>query len=217
MNIRYYIKKIIEKAKTIFVLLYAPPNVKITGSWFKLYRIKFDIKKTSDVKVKLGFGSDIRNVVFYVRGKGCTVEIGKNVKIKSGIIWLEDDNCSVIVGDSSTVENANFYVTEMNSKIQLGQNCMLAHDIELRTGDSHSIVELATGHRQNPASDIIIGNRVWVGAHAKILKGVKSEDDIIVGLGSIVSSKAVLKGNSLYAGIPAKLIREGLIWKRERL
>jgi len=39
-------------------------------------------------------------------------------------------------------------VTE-NSKVLIGEDCMLANDIDIRTGDSHSVIDMETGERLN--------------------------------------------------------------------
>lgn len=51
---------------------------------------------------------------------------------------------------------------------------------------------------------IIIGDNVFIGINCVILPGTIIEDNVIVGAGSIVKGR--LKENSVYAGVPAKLI-----------
>ena len=53
---------------------------------------------------------------------------------------------------------------------------------------------------------IFIGNDVWIGAGAKILKGVKIGNGAIIGAASVVN-KNVPK-NKIFVGSPARLIGE---------
>ncbi len=106
-------------------------------------------------------------------------------------------------------------VTEPGSKVVVGEECMFANDIDIRTGDSHSILDAATGKRINFAENVTIGDHVWVASHAIILKGVEIGADSVVAAGSIVT-KSCAPG-SLLAGNPARVIREGISWKRERI
>ena len=63
--------------------------------------------------------------------------------------------------------------------------------------------------------NIKIGNHVWLGYDSKILKNTIIEDNCIVGMNSIVTHN--VKANTLVAGIPAKIIRENITWKNERI
>ncbi|MBP2659028.1 MAG: hypothetical protein H6Q69_2060 [Firmicutes bacterium] len=44
---------------------------------------------------------------------------------------------------------------------------MFSHDVHIRNGDSHSIIDLQTKKRINFSKDIIIGDHVWIAAYAK--------------------------------------------------
>jgi carbonic anhydrase/acetyltransferase-like protein (isoleucine patch superfamily) len=50
-----------------------------------------------------------------------------------------------------------------------------------------------------------IGNNVWIGFRCIILPGATIENRVLIGAGSVVSG--VLKSDSIYAGDPAKFIR----------
>jgi acetyltransferase-like isoleucine patch superfamily enzyme len=58
-----------------------------------------------------------------------------------------------------------------------------------------------------------IGNRVWVGSHVKILKGVRIADDCVIGMGTIVTND--VPANSLSVGSPNKTIRANISWTLE--
>lgn len=208
----YYFKRI----KTAFVLLKKPFGVKVFGDYFKLSSIVFDVSPSSSLVLELGVGASISNTIFYVRGKSCKVRIGAKVKIRKSLVWLEDDNCQLEIGECSTAEDVKFYLTEKNSKIILGYDCMLATDIEFRTGDSHSIFDLVSSERINKPENIVIGDRNWIGSHSKLLKGVKTENDVIIGLGSVVTGRSKLQAFCIYAGNPVKKIKSNVIWDRKR-
>ena len=93
---------------------------------------------------------------------------------------------------------------------------MFAYDVDIRTGDSHSIIDLTTNKRSNYAQDISISDRVWVGSHVSILKGAAIASDSIVATRALVTRKFE-KGNVLIGGTPAKVLKENVKWLRERI
>jgi len=166
--------------------------------------------------ITFGEGSVAKHTRFSIHGTGCQIEIGANCYLgENTCLHIEDSDSYITIGSKTTVGEALLAVTEPRSKIEIGSECMIAHNIEIRTGDSHSILDLETDKRINYAKDIWIGNHVWVGAYAKILKGVCIQKDSIIGLGAIVTKN--IPANSIAAGNPAKVIKKGITWCRERL
>lgn len=166
-------------------------------------------------KIVIGPNSLIKDTFIYIKGNDILLKIGNYVSIKGGELWLEDNNTMIKIGNKTTIEKAHIAVTESDSKIIIGEDCMLAKEIEIRTGDSHSIIDNA-GKRINFAKSVEIGNHVWIGNAVKILKGVKIADNCIIGTGSIVTSE-INKQNTMIVGVPAKIVKENINWTRERL
>lgn len=93
---------------------------------------------------------------------------------------------------------------------------MFSEDVEIRNGDSHSILDLArSSERINSAQPVMIGNHVWIAAHARVLKGAAIPDNCIVANSSVLTSKFT-EEHSLYGGVPAKLLKSGINWSRSR-
>ncbi|MBO7744922.1 hypothetical protein I8J29_12005 [Paenibacillus sp. MWE-103] len=57
----------------------------------------------------------------------------------------------------------------------------------------------------------VIGDRVWIGSKATILKGVTIGEGAVVAAGSLVSKDVA--PYALVAGVPAKPIRENVSWE----
>jgi acetyltransferase-like isoleucine patch superfamily enzyme len=74
----------------------------------------------------------------------------------------------------------------------------------------HPVFDTITSLRVNPAADIRIGDRVWLGSGALILKGVT------IGNGSIIGARAVLTKDvpmcCAAAGNPARVLRHHVSW-----
>lgn len=83
---------------------------------------------------------------------------------------------------------------------------------ESRFRDSNGHQTFCEGRALDITSPVYIGNHVWVGAYADILKGARIQDGSIVGYRSLVIH-AFEEKNALIAGSPAKLIRKNADWK----
>ena len=182
----------------------------------KLSSVTFEIEGNNNY-INIGENCVLNNVRFYIRGENHSITINSNCAFHNGgDIWIEDHNCSLIIEEHSTFENVHLALTEANSKITIGRDCMFASDIDVRTGDSHSIISGQTGKRINYAKDIFIGDHVWVAAHCVILKGVNIANNSVVATGSIVT-RSFDKPGIIIGGNPAIQLKEEVNWLRERI
>lgn len=175
---------------------------------------KYDIVG-NNIRVEIGPGAVLSDIRIFMRGDNHTLIIGERCSMKGGDFYFEDDHCTVVIGKNTTIESAHFAITEPNKRIIVGEDCMFSSGIELRTGDSHSILDFTTKKRINYAKDIHVKNHVWIGANAIILKGVTLGTNCIVGTGSLVTSD--VPENCIAAGIPAKVVKENIDWMKKRI
>lgn len=123
-----------------------------------------------------------------------TVYAGSFVRVlKKGILTTHsgfiNENVQIICGE----------------KITIGEDCNIGRDVIIRDYDGHSI---------DPAlpfsCPIHIGDHVWIGQRAMILKGVNIGDGAVIAAGAIVTHD--VPARTLVAGVPAKVIRENVNW-----
>lgn len=74
------------------------------------------------------------------------------------------------------------------------------------------IYSIDAGALINRPKDILIGDSVWFGRNASILKGAVVGNCNIIGLDSIFTGKS--NNLELWAAAPAKKIKEGVLWAR---
>jgi len=111
-------------------------------------------------------------------------------------------NAYLEVGHSTTF-NADCLVIASES-IVIGSGCRIAWGVQIIDSDSH-------GHDNKPVtSPVKIGNHVWIGNNAMIMKGVRIGDGAIVAAGSLVRND--VPERSLVAGIPATVKRTNVEW-----
>lgn len=117
----------------------------------------------------------------------------------------------------------SYIVSGTATTVSIGRYCSIAHGVEF--GFYNHPTDWLTSHpfpfhpympdalqwpvpmRLDPSPDpILIGNDVWIGAHAKIMGGVVVGDGAIVATGSVVTKD--VEPYSIIGGTPAKLIRK---------
>ena len=118
-------------------------------------------------------------------GSNSFLEIGENNYFNDISFWFEDNNSKIIVGrDNNFCGNIEIACIE-GKTIKIGNDLLVAKNVSIVNGDSHSIVNLA-GERQNPSTDISIGNHVWIGKNVSVLKNGSIGSNVIVGANSLL-------------------------------
>lgn len=110
--------------------------------------------------------------------------------------------------------NGNISILAKEKKgvsVILGDNVIMGTGCIIRTGDGHTIVDKGSRDPLNEPQDVVIDRHVWIGARCMLLKGTKIRADSVVGAMSLVNRKFEEK-NLLIAGVPARVIREGIDW-----
>ncbi len=151
------------------------------------------------------------NAKVFIQGNNNQLIIGKNCRINGNIHIRQGSK--ITINDLSTFVFVNLFSLE-GQVISIGKDCMFSSDIIIRNSDEHTILDMKTQNRLNQAQSIYIGDSVWLSEGVYILKGVEIVNNVIVGAKSLVSSN-LTESYAIYAGIPAKKIRSGVIWDRQ--
>jgi acetyltransferase-like isoleucine patch superfamily enzyme len=167
-------------------------------------------------RLVVGEGAQLTHCEIRLDGHDNLIEIGPRVRFGSGKIFLRNTSGQHIrIGEDTTVEGAYLLVDEASS-IDIGRDCMLSTGILIRIGDKHSILDMHSGQRLNPSRDVRIGDRVWVGRDVQVLKGTVLHPESVVGASSVVNC-AFDQGNCVVAGVPARIVKQGICWDRALL
>ncbi len=177
---------------------------------------KFQIEGSNNSIIICGGLTKLNFCSFVILGNNNKIKIDADSILNGVTFYIENDNGSILLDRHVTIfGNTNLAVIEGRS-IHIGEDCLFSDQIEFRVGDSHSIIDLESGNRINPSMDINVGNRVWIGHDCKLLKGATIGNDSIIGTGSIITNKH-FPGHSVIAGIPAKVVKQNVKWKAERI
>lgn len=157
----------------------------------------------------------IKKCSFIFEASNCSLSVKGSRSIKNTRFEILDDNCSISTGEDTGFNSNRILVAGAHNYIKIGKGCIFAENAEVWASDTHSILDLNTNKRLNPDKPIVIGDSVWVGNRAIILKGSEIGDNSIIGANSIVTQK--FNKNLLLAGAPAREIKNDVYWDIKRL
>lgn len=180
------------------------------GRIISFYGSKFILDKTSKIELE---GDLITNAnCIKPNGRSTIIRLDKNATLKVRNKFSLYYDCDLIILEDGILElgsgffNSNVKI-RCKSNIKIGENVVISHDVTIMDTDSHRI-EYEGYQMTKP---IIIGNNVWIGSRAMILKGVNIGDGAIISAGAIVTED--IPANCVVAGVPAKVIKENVKWR----
>jgi acetyltransferase-like isoleucine patch superfamily enzyme len=132
-----------------------------------------------------------------------SVRIGTGVLLAHDVrLRLNDTGAVIEIGDDTFLNHRSEVIA--HERVSIGRRCLIAWDVQIIDSDSH---RLGDGPVTEP---VTIGDDVWVGCRATILKGVTIGAGAVVAAGSVVSSD--VPAATLVGGNPATVLREGISW-----
>ena len=130
------------------------------------------------------------------------------VKGKFDVFYGGDIICfpksRLLIGSGFCNSNA---MIRCSKYIKIGQDVAISHNVTIMDSDAHNIMEF--DHKKT--KPVIIGNHVWIGSRAMILKGVKVGDGAVIAAGAIVTKD--VPANAVVAGAPARVIKTNIKWE----
>jgi acetyltransferase-like isoleucine patch superfamily enzyme len=161
-----------------------------------------------------GIAPAILERVTIVCGSDCTIRL-HGIDILNTRLHIHMANqCHLEIGPRTLINGPLDIYLHEPSRVVIGEDCLFAQS-QLWTSDMHSIIDRTSGARVNPARDIRIGNHVWVGENALILKGAEIGDGSVVGARSVVNQR--FPPNVVVAGAPARIVRRDVDWDQRLL
>lgn len=162
----------------------------------------------SDAKIVIGENTNLTDSEI-ILGKGARLVVGSNSVLKGR--FSIGSYATVEIGDYLNVTN-NLYIRAVEGKrVLIGNDCLIASDVTIRTNDGHPIYDTNSGVRINMSQDVVIGNHVWLGDEVAVLKGVSIGEGSIVAMRSVVTKN--IESKVIAAGIPAKVVRINCTWE----
>lgn len=203
----------------IFNFKYLPFNQAIklpvfvsSNTW--LYKTKGEVKIEGEIKtgmIRIGYGE----VGIFDKQRIRAIWEVYGTVVFHGMALLKFGS-KIAVGEGATLNLGNKFRISPNSSIvcfkgmNFGKNVRISWETILMDTDFHTIKTL-DGDRINHPKEINLGDNVWIGMRATIMKGITIENNNIIGAGSLVN-KSISGSYQIIAGNPAKVIKKDVNW-----
>jgi acetyltransferase-like isoleucine patch superfamily enzyme len=135
------------------------------------------------------------------------VSLGTSCRIEHNVYFHFDgtykEGPSIVLGNNSFIgAGVEFNIT---LSFEAGHHSLIAAGTRFVDHDHDTMGPYdQVASSKGLAKPIRLGNYVWIGCNAIILKGVIIGDGAIIGAGSVVNSS--IPSNEIWAGVPAKKI-----------
>lgn len=162
----------------------------------------------SNNKIIIESRCSFKNFRLIVRGHGNTIVIKRGAWFLGGAISV-NNNSALTIGERSSFGQRLEMIID-GAAVSIGNDCMVAAGLSIRTSDTHGIYSLDDGKIINKPKDVEIGDYVWLGRDVSILKGAKIAPCNIVVTQSLFNKASA--PFELWGGTPAKKLRENVMW-----
>ena len=148
-------------------------------------------------------------------GRGACVRLGRFVWIGHGTkIRCHEGEVEIgaktVIGQDCTISAYR--------RVRIGEQCVIA-DRAMFIDFDHNVADTEVPIRRQGIymRDVEVGNNVWIGYNAQILRGVRVGDNSVIGANSVVTRD--IPANAVAAGTPARVVRmreapQRLHWRR---
>jgi len=146
------------------------------------------------------------------------VVFGNHVSVYAGCSFAIGEGGKCTVGDFTLLNGA---IVMAEERIDIGSHCLVSWNVGIADSDFHPLEPaqrlidaqaLAPFFKDRPprpklkTAPVKIGDNVWIGMGAVILKGVTIGDNSVVAAGAIVTKS--IPPNTIVAGNPAEVVKK---------
>ena len=192
-------------------------------SGYRLDKSKIYVRGNNN-KIIINENSKVISSLIWIIGDNNVLTLGQDNVVYNTEIGLEySDNKikthkKVLIGGfvqlgriKNNTSMVCIYACE-GKKIELQKGVCVSDGVCMRTSDSHPIYN-NTGERINYPEDINVGENVWIGSKASLLKGAGVGDNSIIAYRGLVTKDFSDNSNVILAGSPAKILKEEIKWE----
>lgn len=130
-------------------------------------------------------------------------------KIGLGSKFMIDKEANFSAGDRFGITGDTMILC--NKKISIGDNARISWQVIIMDSDYHPILDI-NNNIINNATEIIIGNNVWIGARCFILKNTNIDDGCIIAANTTITKNFNGIKHSIIGGNPVKILKTDIRW-----
>jgi acetyltransferase-like isoleucine patch superfamily enzyme len=128
-------------------------------------------------------------------GRWSWLGLGTKIRCHEGVVSI---GAKSVLGQECTIS--------AYQHVSIGRECVIADRVMMIDFD-HGVVDVERPVRLQGIykRDVRVGNNVWIGYGACVLRGVTVGDNAVIGTNAVVTRD--VPANAVVAGVPAKVIR----------
>ena len=169
----------------------------------KIFFIIFALLNKINLHFKLRFLGNFLDLLRVHILKICGSIIGQNSFIYPNVLIIDPQKLKIgnnsNIGSNSEIFNYNYF--EIGDDVDIGTQFYINTNNHKFDDPSKKLAYQGTISKR-----ITIGSDIWIGARVSILSGVRINDRVVIGAGSVVTQD--LESGYVYAGVPAKKIKK---------
>lgn len=147
-------------------------------------------------------------LVFFDRGIDAVIDRSADVSVGRHVCFMRD--CTLHVFGRLDIGNDVFFNRGCTlvciEAVSIGQGCRFGEMVSFHDDDYDMTRGPSVASWGRVTAPIVIGDNVWVGAKATILRGVRIGDNSVIGANAVVTRD--IPANVMAAGNPARVVRE---------
>jgi tetrahydrodipicolinate N-acetyltransferase len=169
---------------------------------------RVEVQPGGALRIGLGpFGLTSEHDVSVVRvRRGARLVVDGVVSLQRGVRIVVDAG-ELRIGHATNINGlTKILVAE---SVRIGSECTLSWDVQILDNDFHTMT--VDGAERPSKGRVLIGDKVWIGARAVILKGVEIGDGAVIAAGAVVTRD--VPPGTIAAGMPAKVVGKVEGWR----
>ena len=180
----------------------------------------------------LGVKPSLLNTKITFKGTNNIFYCEEGVEIEKSILNFNESNSVIYLGSNTNkyflnvsmhydsvlyfginnfMQSSMRIILSEQKNIIIGDDGLFSGGIHMRVADPHLIYDGMTKRRLNYSKSIYIGDHVWMGYNAMILKGTAIGSGSIVGAAAIVAGKRI-PSNTSWVGNPSKQVAKNIFF-----